>query len=488
MKRESRGRPQQVNVVLARISWLTWLRRGMLVSVALLLNGIYAHAQLTVGPNVLVSAARAQTVHNEVVVAADPADANRLLVCSMAISQVGSARHPTGTSPAMIHESIVAYTSFDRGQHWQAATETSGLDTADPSCAYGSDGSAYLAWLEVCSLEVCSLDLNEDRRRLLSVEGWHRVLQVRRSTDAGRTWSLPSVLRGSDGADRDWIAVDLTSGRYRGQLYIFAQVPAPRPEDNPAGWMVALWQHPADSTMGYNRTAIRAYPEGVTLYPGNCVVRSDGAVVCGVAETDRRVGTGTPTEPTIAVRAIRSVDGGQSLLAPIVVSGPQAHNTDQDLSSGPPALAVDAGSGPFHNRLYMVWSDRRSGRDEIYLSWSSNGGGVWSRPSVVNDDAVRPGADSGPDDFMPEVAVNNAGVVGVSWYDRRSHMDNVSYDVRFAASLDGGETFLPSVQVSEKSYTFGGKEIITLLGWAGDASAVRDGTVQIDIYRNEWFT
>jgi hypothetical protein len=56
---------------------------------------------------------------------------------------------------------------------------------------------------------------------------------------------------------------------------------------------------------------------------------------------------------------------------------------------------------------------------------------------------------------MPTVAVNRGGIVGVAWYDRREHPDNLGWDVRFTASLDGGATFLPSVKVSSRGTTFG---------------------------------
>lgn len=51
---------------------------------------------------------------------------------------------------------------------------------------------------------------------------------------------------------------------------------------------------------------------------------------------------------------------------------------------------------------------------------------------------------------MANVAVNQNGVVGVMWYDRRDHRDNIGWDIRFRASVDGGQTWLPSVKVSEK--------------------------------------
>lgn len=56
---------------------------------------------------------------------------------------------------------------------------------------------------------------------------------------------------------------------------------------------------------------------------------------------------------------------------------------------------------------------------------------------------------------MPEVAVNKDGVVGVSWYDTRDTPGTApGWDVRFAASNDGGKTWGPSVRVSEKSSVF----------------------------------
>jgi hypothetical protein len=72
--------------------------------------------------------------------------------------------------------------------------------------------------------------------------------------------------------------------------------------------------------------------------------------------------------------------------------------------------------------------------------------------------------------FMPSVAVNKYGVVAVSWYDRRGlpkirlvpqdgkdgkilsyKLVAEGWNVRLRASLDGGATWLPSVQVNEQA-------------------------------------
>jgi len=69
----------------------------------------------------------------------------------------------------------------------------------------------------------------------------------------------------------------------------------------------------------------------------------------------------------------------------------------------------------------------------------------------VNDDVGRPDK-PGPDHLQPTVTVSVKGVVGVSWYDRREDAANRGWRARFAATIDGGVTFLPSIAVSDASY------------------------------------
>jgi hypothetical protein len=68
---------------------------------------------------------------------------------------------------------------------------------------------------------------------------------------------------------------------------------------------------------------------------------------------------------------------------------------------------------------------------------------------LINDDRLPLNLADAPVHFQPVVAVNREGVVGVMYYDRRDSANNLDWTVRFSASLDGGETFLPSVQVAE---------------------------------------
>jgi hypothetical protein len=106
-------------------------------------------------------------------------------------------------------------------------------------------------------------------------------------------------------------------------------------------------------------------------------------------------------------------------------------------------VAADATRGQFSDRLYMAWSDMRFGRPRLVISFSADRGRSWSEPAMVDGDV--------PSDtlqYMPRLAVNKDGVVGVLWHDTRDHVADKHYRAYFTASLDGGETFLPSVGVS----------------------------------------
>jgi hypothetical protein len=93
--------------------------------------------------------------------------------------------------------------------------------------------------------------------------------------------------------------------------------------------------------------------------------------------------------------------------------------------AGPPAeAAVDPNSGA----IYVVWQDSSFGpRSSIALSRSTDGGLTWSTPIKVN--ATPTNIPLGNQQaFTPNVSVNNAGAVAVSYYDFRN------------STVDGGAT------------------------------------------------
>src|SRR5574341_1222590 len=133
----------------------------------------FGQQRITIGPSVQVSVAHRGRAHSEVVIAADPLNAKRLVVCSMAA--------PEGPSVELFRN--VTYNSFDQGQTWLPTLEFGGsLWSSDPSCVYGRDGSILHAALV--------FDSTESRVVAKTV--------VYRSVDSGSHWTLAATLAGGD--------------------------------------------------------------------------------------------------------------------------------------------------------------------------------------------------------------------------------------------------------------------------------------------------
>ena len=79
-----------------------------------------------------------------------------------------------------------------------------------------------------------------------------------------------------------------------------------------------------------------------------------------------------------------------------------------------PDIAVNRNTGD----LYMTWQDGNAnslGLSGIFVARSTDGGSTWSAPVRVNQ-----GTDDTQQAFLPTVAVNDDGVVGVLFYDFRN--------------------------------------------------------------------
>jgi hypothetical protein len=104
------------------------------------------------------------------------------------------------------------------------------------------------------------------------------------------------------------------------------------------------------------------------------------------------------------------------------------------------ALVSDPPGGPFSDRLYFACN--RTGGGGILLHYSADGGESWSEPRPVHTVPV----DTTVERVLMGAAVNRDGVLGVLWADARGSAGCT--DLYFAASVDGGETFLPEQRVS----------------------------------------
>jgi hypothetical protein len=396
--------------------------------------------QVLVGRNVQVSQAYAHDTHYEVLAAADPRDATRMII--------GSFIFPARGAPA----SSIVYTTRDGGATWQPTLEGDGLRyTSDPAPAYGPDGTAYYT----ASL-LGPPPSPRDQRKMLFF----------RSPDGGLRWEAADTLTYSD---RQYVVVDGTGGKYHGRVYVNGN------NRVPYGISDFIVFTSTDRGRTFQGPGKRAdFGKYVAGSMGNAVVMSDGTLI-GV------FGDGK------SIQVIKSIDGGESLLPAVTVDqeyvpGGNRKGARNNVMSLP-VIAIDHSKGVRRDHLYAVWADRRSGRTRIYFSSSADKGATWSETRRVDDGPVTDTIDH----FMPTMAVNRDGVVGVMWYDRRDHPDNMGWDVRITVSLDGGQTFLPSVRVSEQGTSFGKSAQFTALRTSVSRAKSEDGGgLNVDVSLNSF--
>ena len=390
--------------------------------------------QIRVGPNAHISRATADRMLTETDMAAHPTNPNRLLACSMIFT------------PEDISFHNVAFVSDDGGATWSLAVEIDHTTfVGDPDCNYGPDGSAYLV----------SLALHYE------ATADHEML-VHRSPDGGVTWQDSTIL---PFIDREYIAADDTRGEHHGRLYLHGNTVDQPTVDGGERIVFTLFRSDDGGRSFTGPDRILPVGEAFPVGTGNGVVLGDGSYVMSYFQLPSQEAlVEEPEEQQGTVEVLRSLDGGDSFEAAASVSA--YHPCWGVGQGGMPYLAADRSGGAFGDRLYLVWSDNRSERCEILLSHSSDRGATWSAPVTVNDDHAPEDWLRGANHSMPVVAVNSAGVVGVTWFDRREDPDSLGWWARFAASFDGGETFLPSVKVSEVARGSDHSTFVPIYGFA----------------------
>ncbi|HRH12334.1 MAG TPA: sialidase family protein [Bacteroidia bacterium] len=108
------------------------------------------------------------------------------------------------------------------------------------------------------------------------------------------------------------------------------------------------------------------------------------------------------------------------------------------LVSSRPQIACDLSPSAFRNRIYICWSDNKSGKknDDVYLSYSDSDGKNWCEPVLLTYYPNHK-AQSKPALYVDE----NNGKVYVLYYDARNYPEGGCYDVVLAVSENGGLKF-----------------------------------------------
>ena len=411
---------------------------------------------ITIGNNVLVSTGEEHIGQEENVLGISPVNPHNLIACAMNDRDMAKTGYNLRSS---------AFVSFDDGASWEHAIDAAPSEsTGDPVCFFGTDGTAYFTVISPPNV--------------YDEGGEHTwTLFIYRSPDGGHTWEKP--IRTSIG-DRPWIGVDRTDGPHRGSIYTVSEYrlhPLTGDPDSCAprcGDMVLRVRRSDDGMRTWPATAFRVAAEtNLGLVPLNIHVLSDGtvAIVFMLMGADKKG----------ALYYTSSHTAGDSLTPPIKIADAPWVN---DVESASGSFAVDQSDSIFKDRLYVSWVDTSSGRERIALSVSGDKGKAWSSPRYVDDSHARTGAKHGPDNVMSELAVNRDGVVGLTWYDRRNSADDIGYTVRFSASLDGGDTWSPSVPIASAPNTFGGVERWQILPSGVLASG--GGAQKFVLWRYEW--
>jgi hypothetical protein len=356
--------------------------------------------------------------HVEVHVAANPRRPRNLIV--------GAITHTRADATT----ATKVYTTFDGGRVW--------TDTVFPEQVERGGGDPQVAFTPVGTAIFATLNRGVDD------SGRTRAfLHVYRSEDGGRTWSKPADLGAS--YDHEMITVDQSSGRFAGRIYLSAlygreyQLGVFRSEDDGRSFIGPVEIYRAGGkTLGAN-----------VLQMG---VFSDGAVLATYHDFPLGPGREKSGPLRSGFFTVISEDGGVTFSKPRPAPDEvfPAYNSAQVRMAGDAGIAIDTGSA-HRDRVYRVWNDARAMFESnstkgwrIYISTSDDRGNTWTDPRII--DAAAPEKSH---QFLPAIAVNRDGIVGVSWQDTRDAPDaEFGYRVYFTASVDGGKTFLPPVPVS----------------------------------------
>jgi hypothetical protein len=317
-----------------------------------------------------------------------------------------------------------AYASFDGGRVWSDAVfpEQVANGGGDPQVAFTPRGTALFT----------SLNMHGDET------GRTRAfLHVYRSEDGGKTWSPPADLGAS--YDHEMIAVDQTTGRFAGRVYLSAlyggeyDLGVFRSDDDGRSFIGPVpFYRAGGKEKGANTQPMAVFSDGALLVPFHDFPLGPARTAPG----PRRSGFFT----------VVSNDGGLTFSSPR--PGPDevfpAYSDPNMRLAGDGGTAIDR-SSRFRDRVYRVWQDARfaDGHFRIAVSYSTDRGATWS-PARAIDATARANAQQ----FLAAVAVNKDGVLGVSWQDSRDAGAEPGYHVYFSASVDGGVTFLPPERVT----------------------------------------
>ncbi|MBI3653956.1 MAG: exo-alpha-sialidase [Acidobacteria bacterium] len=388
--------------------------RGLLILLILTINSFaQSHSVVQISPAGAIGTC-------EVSVAINPTNPNNIIGTSHMNGLPGGGRVNNAT-----------YVTTDGGKTWKTmpTQNPKSLVQGDDSIAFGSDGTAYHAYMSFDGIRV--------PRPKRAVGG----MWVETSKDGGRSWNeaVPAIEHINSVTpfeDKPYVVTNnIANSSYKNQVYM-------------AWTRFDVYGSKAPDCYSHIYFT-KSDDGGKTFMPsirisdslGDCVDGDntmEGAIVAPGVKGEIFVVWAGPK----GLYFDQSSDGGWTFGADKIISelpgGWDMEIAGIGRANGMPVTKVDSSNSPYRGTLYVNWIDERNGDPDVFLMASKDGGASWSQPVRVNDDKVK----NGKAQFFTWMAVDPIdGALNIVFYDRRD-LPGTKTGVTLARSIDGGKTFV----------------------------------------------
>jgi hypothetical protein len=252
-----------------------------------------------------------------------------------------------------------------------------------------------------------------------------------RSITGGQSWTLVGP---ADGGDKQWFTIDNTNSSGHGFQYQswstdgnnYGGRQFTRSTNGGLTWMnpINIPNSPAWGTLGVESAG--------SLFIGGVNLSTNG-IWC-VRSTNAKNGAVTPTfDQSTHVNLGGDIVFGQSINPEGLV--------------GQVFLAVDRSGTSTNDNVYLLASVQPSGftvGSDVMFARSTNGGTTFSAPLRINDDAVN----HAKWHWFGTLSVAPSGRIDAVWYDMRNSPNNITSQLFYSYSTDGGESWSANVAVS----------------------------------------
>jgi hypothetical protein len=364
-----------------------------------------------------------------------------------------------GACNAVAVGTLAIFYSSDGGETWSQSSlpaVTGDSFQGDPAVDWTSDGNAWALCVGIGNATLGN------------------IVRSFKSTDGGKTWAHDSIVSGNvqNNVDKPVLWVDHSpSSPYRDTMY-------------------ALWWNNSPTYISRRSGTAGAWSAPLQISGGETTAGSDGGDV--KTNTFGDVYAFWPSENERTINVAKSTNGGQTFSGATKIA-----DTFGSFLFGIPAqdsrrvlLYVSGGAWrtTTADMAFAIWMDLAGGnacnaasdepgsnvnsncKTRIWFSRSTDGGGTWSGPVKINDQASK------NDQFFPRLVVDEtSGDLVVVYYDTVNDPGRLKTDIWMQTSTDFGQSWSAPQQVttSETDETTGGfngnqyGDYIGMTGYAG---------------------